>query len=81
MGTTSATRPDIADRALRAWTTGQALFLWEAPTSGTTTLVAKGLEAIEQVGWRFEAMSHVWRPDRSVGYYLFRRPRGLWRNH
>lgn len=66
------------DSAQQAFDRGQTVFLWEAGSSFGDPVkgVAEAIQAIEEVGWRLEHMSHVWSSSMSnhaIGYYLFRR--------
>lgn len=62
--------------AREAWEAGQRFYLCKARSFRSPDAVPRALEAIEDLGWRLEQMSHVWSTfgaGRSVGYYLFRR--------
>lgn len=68
----------VSDNAKRAMEEGHTVFLCQIGSTfgGAISGVAETIEAVEELGWRLEQMSHVWSTDMSnhlSGIYLFRR--------
>jgi hypothetical protein len=79
MGLLKKSKEDAAVKAAqRALDEGRRFFILSAGSSfgGQIAGVAEQLEAVEDLGWRLEHVSHVWSSsmaNHAVGFYVFRR--------